>query len=63
KARSLQQRHAFDALVSVSLPFTAHWIGRKLKGKFPGLFWLADTGDPFALQPLHPLNNQALYRR
>lgn len=51
----------FDAVVSVSHPFTAHLVGLALKRRRPGLRWLADIGDPFSLLVETPLNNKALY--
>lgn len=50
----------FDAVISVSLPFTGHLLGLWVKRRFPKLPWLADIGDPFALQPAPP-NNAWLY--
>ena len=52
----------FDAVISVSHPFTAHLVGRALKRRRPALRWLADIGDPFSLLVETPLNNGALYR-
>jgi hypothetical protein len=64
KALQLLASGQFDALVSVSLPFTAHWIGLACKKRFPNLRWLADSGDPFSLQSdFSPPNNPFLYRR
>ncbi len=48
-----------DALVSVSLPITAHRIGMDLRARF-GLPWLADVGDPFAA-PGWEISNPVLY--
>jgi hypothetical protein len=46
KARAILQDMAVDAIVSVSLPISAHRVAAALKND--GLFWLADVGDPFA---------------
>lgn len=62
KGMELLARDRFDAIVSVSLPFSAHWAGRSLKKQFPDVKWLADIGDPF-VQKDHPLNNAWLYGR
>lgn len=49
-----------DKLVTVSWMFSAHMIGLKLKRKFgAGLFWLADTVDPFSFNS--KINNTSLY--
>lgn len=53
----------FQAMISVGLPFTAHWVARAVKRRSARLTWVADCGDPFSLQPDHPLNNPWLYRR
>lgn len=53
----------YDALISVSLPFTAHLVGLWAKQKFPNLRWIADTGDPFSFHEATPTNNHALFAR
>ena len=63
KSMLLLQEGQWDALVSVSLPFSAHWAAQKLKRRFPKLRWIADIGDPFSLQIQHPLNNPLFYDR
>lgn len=60
KALTLLHEMPFDAMVSVSLPFSAHWMARSIKKHHPNLHWLADIGDPL-LQKDHPLNNTRLY--
>ncbi len=50
-----------DVLISVALPMTAHAVALSVKRDRPGLFWLADWGDPFSLQKLCPPNNRSLY--
>lgn len=68
KARQLLERQNFDALVTVSLPFTGHLIGLALtrtratiSSRGTGnLAWLADIGDPFSIQA-KSLNNSFLY--
>lgn len=62
RVRTLLQACDFDAVVSVSLPFTEHLVGRHAKRRFPGVRWLADIGDPFTLQA-QPPNNTFLYGR
>lgn len=62
QARALLRAQRYDVLISVALPFTAHWVALQLQKEFPGMRWLADTGDPFSLQIMHPLNNEFLYR-
>lgn len=60
-AKQLICTHDFDLLISVSVPFTTHLVALSLKKQNSDLKWIADTGDPFAFQPLHPLNNYFLY--
>lgn len=62
RVRALLQQYEFDAVISVSLPFTSHLIGRYTKRKVPGLAWLADMGDPFA-RPAQALNTPVFYGR
>ena len=61
KARSRLNQQTFDVLISVSLPFTSHWLGLRLKKRFPELRWLVDIGDPFAFLREAPKNNHKLY--
>ena len=63
KAQQLLNSGNWDALISTSPPFSAHWVAKKLKAQFPSLFWLADFGDPFSLQTTHPFNNLRLYQQ
>lgn len=60
-ASRLLRQGSFDALITVSHPFSSHWAGLKLKRERPGLRWLCDVGDPFAFFTEIPLNNHKLY--
>ncbi len=62
KVLHLLKAQSFDAMISVSLPFTGHLIGLAAKRHFPKLRWLADVGDPFAIQD-KALNNPFLYQK
>ncbi|MEQ1747501.1 MAG: glycosyltransferase, partial [Saprospiraceae bacterium] len=62
KVKTLLKAQPFDAVVSVSLPFTGHLVGWHAKNLAPALRWLADIGDPFTIQPKPP-NNDFLYGR
>ncbi|MGK0365635.1 MAG: glycosyltransferase involved in cell wall biosynthesis [Saprospiraceae bacterium] len=59
--RRLLKEGKFDLLISSSVPFTTHLVALNAQKNYPKLKWIADTGDPFAFQPLHPLNNYLLY--
>ena len=63
EARRLAVRGGYDAIISVSDPFTGHLVGKRLKKEFAELTWLADVGDPFSFQDAIPVNNAGLYRR
>jgi len=63
QALRLCETQSFDALISVSHPFTGHMVGLALKSSRPQLPWLADVGDPFSLLVEIPLNNYRLYSR
>ena len=60
-AEKLLSAQKYDLVVSSALPFTAHLVMLSLRKKYPQPTWIADTGDPFAFQPLHPMNNYFLY--
>jgi hypothetical protein len=51
----------YDAMISVSHPFTAHLVGRAVKSRNPRLRWIVDIGDPFSLLDEIALNNRVLY--
>lgn len=62
RAKNLLKENPFDAMVSVGLPFTAHWICKSLKEKYPGLRWLVDIEDPFCYSRAFFVNNFRLYQ-
>lgn len=62
RAAQLLTQHSFDALITVSLPFTGHLVGLFLKKKHPDLTWLADIGDPFSFSP-NPQNNRFFFEK
>jgi hypothetical protein len=61
-ARRLVDRLSVDALITVSHPFSGHWVGLAVKRAFPSLRWVCDIGDPFAFFDSIPVNNHALFR-
>jgi glycosyltransferase involved in cell wall biosynthesis len=62
-ARALCRATGYDAVITVSHPFTPHLVGLALKRRTPALHWVVDIGDPFSLLAEIPLNNRALYHR
>lgn len=58
-ASKIIEEYNIDSIVTVSWTFSAHRIGDKLKQKFPKLYWLADTIDPFSFNA--KVNNTFLY--
>ena len=62
KSRRLLSANDYDALISVSDPFTGHLVGMRLKGSQLRLPWLVDIGDPFCFRQGTPVNNSRLYR-
>jgi hypothetical protein len=62
-AARLTTHNRYDALVSVSIPFTSHLIGLRLKKKLPTIPWVVDVGDPFCFMDATPLNNHMLYHQ
>jgi hypothetical protein len=61
-ALRLCRENQYDAMISVSHPFTAHLVGRAVKSRNPHLRWIVDIGDPFSLLDEIALNNRLLYR-
>lgn len=59
-ARLLSGRH-YDAMISVSDPFTSQIVGMRLKRRMPSLRWIADIGDPFCYRDRTQTNNHRLY--
>ncbi|MCI5056771.1 MAG: hypothetical protein MRY83_11725 [Flavobacteriales bacterium] len=62
-AKQLIKKRQFDAIITVSLPFSAHLVGLQLKKKYPQIKWLVDIGDPFALHDIAPRNNEFFYKQ
>ncbi len=62
-AAQLHKERGYDALVTVSHPFSGHVIGLRLKQQFPDWPWIVDVGDPFATLTASPPNNFRLYGR
>ncbi|HKQ30781.1 MAG TPA: glycosyltransferase [Burkholderiales bacterium] len=63
QVRRCLSNERYDAVVSVSLPFTGHLVGWWAKRRSPGSRWIIDAGDPFCYMDETPPNNLALYRR
>jgi glycosyltransferase involved in cell wall biosynthesis len=63
EARRLAAANAYDAVVTVSDPFTGHLVGLRLKKDYPATPWLVDVGDPFSFQDVTPVNNPRLHGR
>jgi hypothetical protein len=61
ESKKLVRKYNYDKIITVSHPFTCHLIGLRLKNKYPNLFWLADSGDPFCFVRLTKINNTKLY--
>lgn len=61
RAQALLAAHSYDAMITVSHPFTPHLVGAALRRR--QLPWIADVGDPFAFLQGEPLNNRRLYSR
>ena len=53
EADRLLQRRSYDAILSCSLPNTAHLIARELKRRYH-LPWMADFRDPWTLNQYYP---------
>jgi glycosyltransferase involved in cell wall biosynthesis len=63
RARELHRNQRFDAMITVSHPFSGHMVGLAMKKEWQSLRWVADMGDPFSLLSDTPVNNSKLYAR
>ena len=61
QARRLCRETSYDAVITVSHPFTGHLVGLAVKRALPSVRWLVDVGDPFSLVTESPMNNRRLY--
>ena len=61
KAIQLFNKNKYNLIITVSHPFTSHLVGLKIKKKYPNIFWIADSGDPFSFGSLSPSNNFNIY--
>ncbi|MEJ7137271.1 glycosyltransferase [Amphibiibacter pelophylacis] len=41
-----------DVVITHGYPFSMHWVGARIKKRFPTLFWVADYGDPWVGDPV-----------
>lgn len=62
-AATLLSERQYDALVTIAPPFTGHLVGLSLKRGFPGIRWIADSGDPFCFAEFSTMNSEFLYKR
>lgn len=60
--RNLLIKRKYDAIISVSNPFSSHVVAYMLLKKKSDLVWVCDYGDPFSFESSYPSNNQKLYR-
>jgi glycosyltransferase involved in cell wall biosynthesis len=63
KAKQLLKSCNYDAVISVSHPFTGHLVGLTLKKYYPYCKWIVDIGDPFCFLEYMPTNNQNFYKQ
>ncbi len=63
RARLLINAGKYDALISVSHPFSGHLAGLFVSLSAQRIYWLADSGDPFALSKESQPNNFQLYSK
>lgn len=59
--RKLLIKRKYDAIISVSNPFSSHVVAYMLLKKKSDIVWLCDYGDPFSFESSYPSNNQKLY--
>lgn len=52
----------YDAMITVSDPFTSHLVGYEIKKQNPDLHWMVDIGDPFCFRQGTQANNHTIYK-
>jgi hypothetical protein len=62
KAIELTSRYNYDAIITVSDPFSSHLVGLEIKETVDSLRWVVDMGDPFSFRDDTPTNNYSLYK-
>lgn len=62
KAVREELSHEYDAVISVSLPFSDHLIAMRATAGV-GVPWIAEFGDPFSYLTDTPPNNASLYHK
>jgi len=62
RASRLLAEQQYDALVTVSNPYSCHLVGLAARNQQSRLPWLVDLGDPFSELTAEPVNNLRLYR-
>lgn len=60
-ASKIIEEYNITEVITVSWTFSAHRIGDKIKKKFPQIYWLADTIDPFSFNA--KVNNSHFYHK
>ncbi|MEQ9483400.1 hypothetical protein [Coleofasciculus sp. F4-SAH-05] len=63
EVKRLLKLYNYNAIITVSHPFTGHLVGLKLKKDYPTIPWLVDIGDPFCFLEHRPPNNYQLYKK
>ncbi len=63
RALMLQKQYNYDAIISISQPFTAHLIAAAIKKQFPLIRWVMDIEDPFSFVKEIFVNNHYVYQR
>lgn len=61
KALELLSSKRFDAICSVSLPFSSHLAALACHKRWSRIPWIVDVGDPFSFMHDTPVNNSVLY--
>lgn len=61
KVKELMNSNSYDAVMSISTPFSGHVVALLALRKCKDVVWIIDSGDPFSLVPESPANNYFLY--
>ena len=63
QASRLVAGNRYDAMITVSNPYSCHLVGLHVRRRCSELPWLVDLGDPFSELTSEPTNNLRLYSK
>jgi hypothetical protein len=61
--KNLFKKYNYDAVISVSNPFSSHIVAYLLLKNNKDIKWVCDYGDPFSFEYSYPSNNLKIYKK